>query len=198
MLLIPSISGMDHKFTAMFCKQVTWAIVNDKCSYFYKRLLPEDFKGGTPPQFPKSLLDDIVPKIMFQEPIHRSTFLVAWTENPPQRPPTLSLLPPMVANPFIMPQKPPQQKSLQEQMTHVHPWIANRMREYHGKFRGQVMMSKILVGPMQHLTNSLSYRSSSIGWQTKINYATTMLWGYAPINYPISRIIGSTKCQKIH
>ena len=69
-LLIPSMSGMDHEFTAMLCKQVTWAIVNNKCNYFYKRLLSEDFQEGTPCQFLKSLLDDIIFKNMLQEPIH--------------------------------------------------------------------------------------------------------------------------------
>lgn len=39
-LLLPDlVSGMEY-ITPMFCKQVTWAIVHDKCNFFAKRLLP--------------------------------------------------------------------------------------------------------------------------------------------------------------
>jgi len=68
LLLLDSVSGMEYKFMPMFCKQVTWAIVHDKCNFCAKRLLPEEFKGGSHPKFPRSHLDDIVTKVMFQEP----------------------------------------------------------------------------------------------------------------------------------
>jgi hypothetical protein len=143
-LLLPSVSGMEHKFTPTLCKQITWAIVHDKCNFFHKRLLPDDFKGDNPPKFPQSLLDDLIPKIMFQEPIYRSTYPLAWEE--PSVAAYSGLIPPTVANPFATTPPPRQPQQASPSMAHVHPWIANRMKEYHGKFKGKVMMSKILTG----------------------------------------------------
>lgn len=145
-MLLPAVSGMDHKFTPMLCKQITWAVIHDKCNYFHRRLLPDEFKGDTPPSFPKSLLDDVIPKIMFQETIHRSTFPRAWEEAPTASFAFAGLAPPSVANPFAAPQNTPDSPSAPPSMAHVHPWIAHRMKEYHARFKGRVMMSKILTG----------------------------------------------------
>jgi hypothetical protein len=145
-MLLPAVSGMDHKFTPTLCKQITWAIIHDKCNYFHRRLLPDEFKGDTPPTFPKSLLDDVIPKIMFQEKIHRSTFPSAWEEAPVPQVPFASLAPPAVTNPFVVQHKATDPRPMQASMAHVHPWIAHRMREYHERFKGRVMMTKILSG----------------------------------------------------
>jgi hypothetical protein len=145
-LLLPSVSGMEHKFTPTLCKQITWAIVHDKCNFFHKRLLPDDFKGDNPPKFPQSLLDDLIPKIMFQEPIHRSTFPQAWSEAPNATVPYIGAAPPTEANPFVSPTRAQNTRQPQAIMAHVHPWIANRMKEYHARFNGKVVMTKILNG----------------------------------------------------
>jgi hypothetical protein len=145
-MLLPAVSGMDHKFTPTLCKQITWAIIHDKCNYFHRRLLPEEFKGDIPPTFPKSLLDDVIPKIMFQENIHRSTFPRAWEEAPAQQVKFANLAPPTVTNPFVTPPPITDTRSAQSSMAHVHPWIAHRMKEYHDRFKGRVMMTKILSG----------------------------------------------------
>lgn len=83
---------------------------------------------------------------MFQEPIHRSTFPSAWAEAITQPEGYGAMMPPAVPNPFASTNRPPDQPAAQAQMSHVHPWIANRMKEYHAHFRGRVMMSKILSG----------------------------------------------------
>ncbi|KAL3786694.1 hypothetical protein HJC23_002783 [Cyclotella cryptica] len=83
---------------------------------------------------------------MFQETIHRSTFPRAWEEAPAPSFAFAGLAPPAVANPFAAPQKPTDSQTTPPSMAHVHPWIAHRMKEYHARFKGRVMMTKILSG----------------------------------------------------
>ena len=67
-------------FTPLFCRQITWAIVDDMKSFFAKRLMPDDFKQGVI-DWPQSLLPDIFPNLNFQNPIERRTFPYAWMLN---------------------------------------------------------------------------------------------------------------------
>jgi hypothetical protein len=70
----PSVAAMKAKFTPLLCKQITWAIHDDKSSFLHQRLYPDDFKGDAMPTFPPLLLDDIIPNVRFQNAIHCSTF----------------------------------------------------------------------------------------------------------------------------
>ena len=83
---------------------------------------------------------------MFQEPIHRSTFPLAWAEAPAVTFISSGPAPPPEANPCATPPRAQHLQQPQALMAHVHPWIANRMKEYHAWFKGKVMMTKILNG----------------------------------------------------
>ncbi len=49
----PAVSAMKAKFTPLLCRQITWAIHDDKSSFFHQRLHPDDFKGASMPVFPR-------------------------------------------------------------------------------------------------------------------------------------------------
>ena len=50
-LLLPQVINQEHsKFTEELCKQVVWAIHEDKCEFFSVRLHPDDFGFGKTPK----------------------------------------------------------------------------------------------------------------------------------------------------
>lgn len=67
-------------FTPFYCRQITWAIIDDMKSYFAKRLMPEQLKSGYV-SFPKSKLADIFSDIQFQRPIFRRTLPYSWRDT---------------------------------------------------------------------------------------------------------------------
>ena len=69
-------------FTPLYCRQITWAIIDDMKSYFTKRLMPEHFKKGFV-VFPKSYLSDIFSDLQFLRPIVRMTLPYSWRESSP-------------------------------------------------------------------------------------------------------------------
>jgi hypothetical protein len=65
-------------FSAVLCRQIVWAILDDSRGFFNKRLHPDKFclpKEQIP--FPASLLEAIYPNVRWQEPINRN-ILVQW------------------------------------------------------------------------------------------------------------------------
>ncbi len=74
------VSERQHAFTPMFCRQVTWAIIEDGRAYFAKQLTPDDFIGVHPEDvdYPESTICEIKPNIRNQAPIFRSSFPTQW------------------------------------------------------------------------------------------------------------------------
>ena len=69
----PDVEEKRLDFSAMLCRQIVWAILDDIRGYFNKRLHPDKFrlpKDQIP--FPASLLEAIYPNVRWQEPIHRN------------------------------------------------------------------------------------------------------------------------------
>ena len=63
------------------CKQITWAIHEEKCEFFSTRLHPDDFGPGKTPQFPVSDLDEILYHVKHLSPILRKSFPDAWKDK---------------------------------------------------------------------------------------------------------------------
>ena len=155
-LLLPQVINQEHKFTEELCKQVVWAIHEDKCEFFSVRLHPDDFGVGKTPSFPTSDLDEMVYPLKHLNPILRGSFPEAWktthllpkapTIPPPTTPaPSFYQLPPQlpsvrdVSHTGAAPLRP-----LEERLAHVHEVIANCLAPYHQKFNGRMMLTKVL------------------------------------------------------
>lgn len=69
-----------NHFSALFCRQVVWAIVEEGRSYFSKRMSPDDFSGVNPYdiKYPRSTLHTLEHLIMQQTPIIRGSFPASW------------------------------------------------------------------------------------------------------------------------
>lgn len=143
----PAVSAMKGKFTPLLCRQITWAIHDNKSSFFHQRLHPDDFKGASMPTFPTSLLDDIIPNVWFQNGIHRSTFPEAWVPKP--------IMPPLLATPVSRGPNPfqggssrtggiSQGRDWYSRLGHMHSWRRECMRPFHEKFQGRVMLGRIM------------------------------------------------------
>ena len=67
-------------FTPLYCRQITWAIIDDMKSYFSKRVMPDAFKKGFV-VYPQSKPTDIFADIQFLREIVRRTLLYSWQET---------------------------------------------------------------------------------------------------------------------
>ena len=67
-------------FSALFCRQVVWAIIEEGRYYFSQRMSPDDFTGMLPYEikYPHSSLYKLEDNIKDQTPILRSSFPAAW------------------------------------------------------------------------------------------------------------------------
>lgn len=67
-------------FTALYCRQIVWAVLMDSRVYFSRRMSVEDFMNVHPDDisFPKSNLISIVQMVRDMAPIVRSSFPAAW------------------------------------------------------------------------------------------------------------------------
>jgi hypothetical protein len=72
-----------HLFTAMFCRQILWAIIEYGRAYFAQRMSSDDFEGKHLDEirFPRSNLIELEPAIRTLAPIVRSSFPALWTGN---------------------------------------------------------------------------------------------------------------------
>jgi hypothetical protein len=72
----------DHRylFTATFCRQILWAIIEYGRAYFSQRLSLDDFVGVHPDDivYPRSNLIELEPFIRTQTPLVRSSFPTNW------------------------------------------------------------------------------------------------------------------------
>eukprot|EP00956_Cyclotella_meneghiniana_P006571 scaffold8672_cov40-Cyclotella_meneghiniana.AAC.1 len=67
-------------FTPAYCRQITWAIIDDMKIYFGKRVMPEAFKKGFV-VYPQTKLSDIFADIQFQREINRRTLPYSWRDT---------------------------------------------------------------------------------------------------------------------
>ena len=70
-------------FTALFCRQILWAVLMESRVYFSQRMSLEDFLNIHPDDiiFPKSSLLSIVQSVRDMTPIVRSSFPLAWNPS---------------------------------------------------------------------------------------------------------------------
>lgn len=149
-------------FTKLLCKQITWAIYDDMRNFFSKRIMPDAFQSGRG-RFPTSYMEDFFSNIMFQNPIVRSTFPLAWLELklPAQPTGTTPSAPasqqngggqlnqrqnprggggnPRGGGPPSFPANPQVDGNFCPQvgmdLKHLHPIIRNALQDYHGLVR---------------------------------------------------------------
>jgi hypothetical protein len=171
-LLLPKVLNQERYFTPELCKQITWAIHEEKCEFFSTRLHPDDFGPGKTPQFPVSDLDEILYHVKHLSPILRKSFPDAWKDTVYAQAGTMAAtLPPITFQPqptvpqptFYQPltlptsttasgggstshQQAPNTMSnaLKKKLAHLHSGIATFLRPFHIKFNGRVMLTKVL------------------------------------------------------
>eukprot|EP00956_Cyclotella_meneghiniana_P013398 scaffold19350_cov63-Cyclotella_meneghiniana.AAC.1 len=72
-------------FTPAYCRQITWAIIDDMKTYFGKRVMPEAFKKGFV-VYPQTKLSDIFADIQFLREINRRTLPYSWRDTSGEAP----------------------------------------------------------------------------------------------------------------
>ena len=155
-LLMPKVLNQERHFTAELCKQITWAIHEEKYEFFSTRLQPDDFGPGKTPQFPVSDLDEIIYRVKHLIPILRKSFPEAWKDQiyvqavpapaalpPLQLKPTPTIPQPNFYQPLTLPSITPStvgvgthptqapttmSNALKKKLAHLHDSIANFMR----------------------------------------------------------------------
>jgi hypothetical protein len=45
-LCLPAVMTAKHAYTALLCRQITWAMYDDSCNFFLTHLHPNDFTAG--------------------------------------------------------------------------------------------------------------------------------------------------------
>lgn len=156
-------------FDPLKCKQIAWAMFEDSRSFFWKRISPMDLAEGKQVEPIRSMLDDIIADVRFARNVVRSTFPLAWQDKsqvyipptglPPassqpaqQLPPTpMSFLSPYsrVFGPGFGVPPPPSPppgnpSSVASKIAHVAPAIKAKFADYHKKFGGRVLLSRLL------------------------------------------------------
>ena len=149
-------------YTPNICYRISWAIIDNGCSFFSTVLIQHNFENGRT-TFPESLLDSILPDARYANPImranypkewqpkpaalamppqgyHPATPCVPWTPPPPGPPPQFAL--------------PPAPAPLRQQWTdHRHPLIAQLMAPYITKLGDNVYVGEILDAAGMRLTD---------------------------------------------
>ena len=95
-----------NKFTALFCRNIIWAIVDDGRHYFSQRMTLDDFAGKYPEDvtYPRSNLIEIEPNVRRGIPIVRFSFPATWAATLERNPPsaqasrTQASIPPVVVS----------------------------------------------------------------------------------------------------
>jgi hypothetical protein len=172
-------------FSAVLCRQIVWAILDNSRGFFNKRLHPDKFrlpKEQIP--FPASLLEAIYPNVRWQEPINRNipsqwmtqgitqdmrrgngaaglrvgfsgvpSGLTTWPYHQVQTAASGGSF--MFDQPLGVPPPPPVPQgppplfqatvtNTTDKLAHVHPVLRQHLEDYHRRFKGSMMFSKIL------------------------------------------------------
>lgn len=70
-----------EKFTALFCRQIVWAILEESRAFFAQRLSVDDFDNAQLPEdipYPTCSLAVVIQSVKYITPIERSTFPSSW------------------------------------------------------------------------------------------------------------------------
>ena len=70
-----------EKFSALFCRQIVWAILEESRAFFAQRLSVEDFDNAQLPEdipYPSCSLAVVIQSVKYITPIERSTFPSSW------------------------------------------------------------------------------------------------------------------------
>ena len=71
----------DENYTAMYCKQVVHALIEDSREYFANGMLPEAFERGGRLQYPQSGIGIWLPEVMYQKPLLSPDFPQEWSAS---------------------------------------------------------------------------------------------------------------------
>lgn len=154
-----------YSFDSLKCKQITWAIFEDSRSFFWKKVSPLDLVEGRLVEGVFSMLDDIMADVRYGRNVIRCSFPLAWQDTsnvyvpptglPPapihlssntNNPNPMSLLSPyagVFGGGFNVPPPPPPQTLIQK-LAHVAKTVREKFQEYHKKFGGRVLLSRLL------------------------------------------------------
>jgi hypothetical protein len=154
-----------YAFDALKCKQITWAIFEDSRAFFWKKVSPLDLAEGRTMEGVYSMLDDIMADVRYGRNVIRSTFPLAWQDQANVYAPPTGLPPAPIPlataqnqhNPmnflspyagvfgsgFHVPPPPPPQ-TLMQKLAHVSKIVKDKFQEYHKKFGGRVLLSRLL------------------------------------------------------
>jgi hypothetical protein len=140
-------------FTSLYCKQITWAVIEEGRTFFGTKLHPSCFTPGYKGTivWPSSLLSKINECVIFGLPVIRQTFPLAWAEiqQKPQAltaslPPAPTKQQPPPPNPFANPPRAQLPALSPNSLTHVHPNIRKLLKPHQERLGGQIPMKKIL------------------------------------------------------
>jgi len=136
-------------FTPLYCKQITWAVIEEGRTFFgtqlHPRVLATDFVGAI--RWPSSLLSKVCDDVIFGLPVTRQTFPLAWAELKQAAVPHPPLmLPPNPPNPFSSAlKKPPQPQPLPPgAYAHMNARLRQLFKPLHDKLGGRIPMKKSL------------------------------------------------------
>ncbi len=77
-------------YTREICSRITWAIIDDRRSFFGRNPVSTDFTPGTPFQFSVSFLGSITDAVRNAQPVQRATFPKQWTTQISPEPPAVA------------------------------------------------------------------------------------------------------------
>jgi hypothetical protein len=72
-------------FTPLYCRKISWAVYIDCRHFFSQKLCPANFRSNVP-KYARARLRDIHSDVLYQKPIYRSSFPIAWDAKPKAKP----------------------------------------------------------------------------------------------------------------
>ena len=144
------------------CARITWAIIDDRRSFFGQNPVASNFAPGATFQFLTSYLEGITDAVRNAIPIHRATFPREWAAQP--NPPTIDFgVPPpgapptqWTALPPTAPQPPPPTRTTMPPAAKEdirHPKIKQLMDPYLKKYNNYFNLSDILTASGKRMTD---------------------------------------------
>ena len=68
------LKAIQDKFTLILCRQIAWAVINNRRLFFPQRLYPDWFRRTRDVAYPESLLDNIIQDMRFARSVFCATF----------------------------------------------------------------------------------------------------------------------------
>ena len=147
-----------NAYTREVCARITWAIIDEGCSFFGCNPMASDFAPGTTFIFSACLLEVITDSVRNATPIQRAMFPQEWMVpqkaadtqfgRPPLGPPPTQWDTPALAPPLTGPPTPrPGQEDIH------HPKIKLLMDPYLKRYNNFVSIADILMASGKHMTD---------------------------------------------